>query len=44
MSRYKCPTCGGNQYTVCNTAEGCIIEEDGDIGAEGGREEVEGLQ
>ena len=24
MNRYKCPACGGNQYTACNTAEGCI--------------------
>ena len=31
-------------FLACDTAEGCIIEEDGDIGAEGGREEVEGLQ
>jgi hypothetical protein len=27
MSRYKCPTCGGNQYTSCDTAEGCIYCE-----------------
>jgi hypothetical protein len=24
MNRFKCPTCGGNQYTSCNTAQGCI--------------------
>ena len=24
MNRYKCPACGGNQYTACSTAEGCI--------------------
>ena len=24
MNRYKCPACGGNQYTSCGTAEGCI--------------------
>jgi len=24
MNRYKCPTCGGNQYTSADTAEGCI--------------------
>ena len=24
MNRFKCPTCGGNQYTACDTAEGCI--------------------
>ena len=24
MNRYKCPACGGNQYTSCDTAEGCI--------------------
>jgi len=24
MNRYKCPACGGNQYTACDTAEGCI--------------------
>ena len=24
MNRFKCPACGGNQYTACNTAEGCI--------------------
>ncbi len=24
MNRFKCLACGGNQYTACNTAEGCI--------------------
>ena len=24
MNRFKCPACGGNQYTACDTAEGCI--------------------
>jgi len=24
MNRYRCPACGGNQYTSCDTAEGCI--------------------
>ena len=24
MNRFKCPACGGNQYTACGTAEGCI--------------------
>ena len=24
MNRFKCPACGGNQYTSCNTAQGCI--------------------
>ena len=24
MNRFKCPACGGNQYTACSTAEGCI--------------------
>jgi DNA-directed RNA polymerase subunit RPC12/RpoP len=24
MNRYKCPACGGEQYTACDTAEGCI--------------------
>jgi len=24
MNRFKCPACGGNQYTSCDTAEGCI--------------------
>ena len=24
MNRFKCPVCGGNQYTACDTAEGCI--------------------
>ncbi len=24
MNRYKCPACGGNQYTSADTAEGCI--------------------
>ena len=24
MNRYKCPACGGNQYTAADTAEGCI--------------------
>lgn len=24
MNRFKCPACGGNQYTSCSTAEGCI--------------------
>ena len=24
MNRFKCPACGGNQYTAWNTAEGCI--------------------
>lgn len=24
MNRFKCPTCGGNQYTSADTAEGCI--------------------
>ena len=24
MNRFKCPECGGNQYTAADTAEGCI--------------------
>ena len=24
MNRFKCPACGGNQYTPADTAEGCI--------------------
>jgi DNA-directed RNA polymerase subunit RPC12/RpoP len=24
MNRYKCPACGGEQYTACDTAERCI--------------------
>ena len=24
MNSFKCPQCGGNQYTSCDTAEGCI--------------------
>ena len=24
MNRFKCPACGGNQYTACSTAQGCI--------------------
>ncbi len=24
MNRFKCVRCGRNQYTACNTAEGCI--------------------
>lgn len=24
MNRFKCPACGGNQYTSCDTAQGCI--------------------
>ena len=24
MNRFKCPACGGNQYTSCSTAQGCI--------------------
>ncbi len=24
MNRFKCPVCGGNQYTACSTAEWCI--------------------
>ena len=24
MNRFKCPACGGNQYTACDTAEGRI--------------------
>jgi uncharacterized phage protein (TIGR01671 family) len=24
MNRFKCPACGGNQYTSCDTAEGCL--------------------
>jgi transcription elongation factor Elf1 len=24
MNRFKCPACGGDQYTACDTAEGCI--------------------
>ena len=24
MNRFKCPACGGNQYTAADTAEGCI--------------------
>ena len=24
MNRFKCPACGGNQYTACSTAEWCI--------------------
>ena len=26
MNRFKCPACGGNQYTACGKAEGCIVE------------------
>ena len=26
MNRFKCPACGGNQYTSADTAEGCIGE------------------
>ena len=25
MNRFKCPACGGNQYTSADTAEGCIF-------------------
>ena len=24
MNRYRCPACGGDQYTSADTAEGCI--------------------
>ena len=24
MNRFKCLACGGDQYTACDTAEGCI--------------------
>jgi predicted nucleic-acid-binding Zn-ribbon protein len=24
MNRFKCPACGGNQYTACNTVQECI--------------------
>jgi len=24
MNRFKCPACGGNQYTSCDTVQGCI--------------------
>ena len=24
MNRFKCLACGGNQYTACDIAEGCI--------------------
>jgi len=24
MNRFKCPACGGNQYTAYDTAEWCI--------------------
>lgn len=24
MNRFKCPACGGNQYTACGIAERCI--------------------
>ena len=24
MNRFKCLACGGNQYTSCDTAEGCV--------------------
>ena len=24
MNRFKCPACGGNQYTSADTAQGCI--------------------
>jgi DNA-directed RNA polymerase subunit RPC12/RpoP len=24
MNRFKCPACGGNQYTSADTADGCI--------------------
>lgn len=24
MNRFKCPACGGNQYTSCDTAQGCV--------------------
>ena len=24
MNRFKCPRCGGNQYTACNKAKECI--------------------
>ncbi len=24
MNRFKCPACGGNQYTSYSTAQGCI--------------------
>lgn len=27
MNRFKCPACGGNQYTACDTAEGCMYCE-----------------
>lgn len=24
MNRFKCPACGGNQYTACDTSQECI--------------------
>ena len=24
MNRFKCPACGGEQYTSCDTAQECI--------------------
>ena len=27
MNRYKCPACGGNQYTSVDTAEGAYIAD-----------------
>ena len=24
MNRFKCPACGGNQYTACDTLQECI--------------------
>ena len=24
MNRYKCPACGRNQYTACDTSEKCV--------------------
>jgi len=24
MNRFKCPACGGNQYTACDTVDECI--------------------
>ncbi len=24
MNRFKCPVCGGEQYTACSTSEKCI--------------------
>ena len=36
MNRFKCPACGGNQYTSCSTAQGCIYCGNAAIRAESG--------